>query len=487
MAPNIPLRDNWNDSDETSQEVEVELQRGPVAQVPEVFASHLPQHFQDPDSPNLHILQRHDIPGRSHHGTTKSPNSSSGSTLTPFRPSSVKSQGLEEVSTQPDSITVSENKTDAHGVDDENIGLRRRPHNNDKTVSQGPTVTTQATRLSPGRHQISSRPQTPGPGLSGSDTPGSFLHITKKTGDRVVPSRSRPRSTTQNVPYPSTTPTSIDHGVLKLPGHEPEAPADLVLVHHERAIDTRNQTGLNGIFVRDDSTVITPQGATALILVGICTVILVFICLILFVQKIRRDKIDRKVAQDADVLKPQPTEEATNSTLHPNPLSLLPPALLHALANLTISAVNRTDEHLHPSFLTMEPLQSSNSLGRLWFSVYYDYVQATLVLRILHARYTKGRGSCTKPGEVWIESCVMTPMNIIKASTTTDKRRASSAPVFNQTFKFKVADEEVTQFLLRMTMYDRHPQNGEKAVGSVIVPLSTVDLCSNNTISRDIQ
>nr|XP_045609472.1 synaptotagmin-1-like [Procambarus clarkii] len=135
----------------------------------------------------------------------------------------------------------------------------------------------------------------------------------------------------------------------------------------------------------------------------------------------------------------------------------------------------------------MEPPQSTNSLGRLWFSVYYDYVESTLVLRILHARYTKGRGSSTNPGDVWVEACVLTPMNMVKGSTKTGTRRASSAPVFNQTFRFKVGDEEVTQYLLRLTLYDRHPQNGEKAVGSVIVPLSTVDLCSSATISRDLQ
>ncbi|MPC99850.1 Synaptotagmin-1 [Portunus trituberculatus] len=78
-------------------------------------------------------------------------------------------------------------------------------------------------------------------------------------------------------------------------------------------------------------------------------------------------------------------------------------------------------------------------------------------------------------------------MNNIKASSKTSTRRASSAPVFNQTFRFEVEDDEVTQYLLRLTMYDRHPQNGEKAVGAVIVPLNAVDLCSDATMSRDLQ
>ncbi|KAK8388586.1 hypothetical protein O3P69_020524 [Scylla paramamosain] len=203
----------------------------------------------------------------------------------------------------------------------------------------------------------------------------------------------------------------------------------------------------------------TRSPATALILVGICVVFLVFICFILFVQKIRRQKLERKVEQSGgEPVKPQTTYEATSSTLHPHPLSLLPPALLHALA---LATANRENDPAFASFFTMEPpSKNSNSVGRLWFCVYYDYVQSNLVLRVLHARYTKGRGSSTNPGE----------------------HRSSIKHL-----GFEVEDDEVTQYLLRLTMYDRHPQNGEKAVGAVIVPLNAVDLCSDATLSRDLQ
>lgn len=55
-------------------------------------------------------------------------------------------------------------------------------------------------------------------------------------------------------------------------------------------------------------------------------------------------------------------------------------------------------------------------------------------------RYSKGRGSTTNPGEVWVEACVLTPMNAVKASHKTGTRRASLAPVFNQKFIFKVRE-----------------------------------------------
>ncbi|CAL4063544.1 unnamed protein product, partial [Meganyctiphanes norvegica] len=49
-------------------------------------------------------------------------------------------------------------------------------------------------------------------------------------------------------------------GVLHIPGHEPETPADLDLVHRDRSLDEINGTELNGISVKDDSTHLTPEG-----------------------------------------------------------------------------------------------------------------------------------------------------------------------------------------------------------------------------------
>ena len=50
---------------------------------------------------------------------------------------------------------------------------------------------------------------------------------------------------------------SLDSGILLIPGHEPEAPADLNLVHHDRSLDSFSDTGIT---VRDDSSIISPEG-----------------------------------------------------------------------------------------------------------------------------------------------------------------------------------------------------------------------------------
>lgn len=48
-------------------------------------------------------------------------------------------------------------------------------------------------------------------------------------------------------------------------------------------------------------------------------------------------------------LRPQTTYEATSSTVHPNPISLLPPALLHALA---LATAHKEHDPAFSSFLT---------------------------------------------------------------------------------------------------------------------------------------
>lgn len=487
MAPNVPVpqRGAWKDSEESSREAVM------VSPVPEVFLPHLPQHFQDPDSPNLHILQRHDSSRSTQKPTTRS--QTARSTLRALRiPTGAPVSDHSDASFHPTRVSVLEDllKNDRRNTDSTHL----RPQVTARPQQETTTVSTGGPFLSNGGSNIPDALRPP-PSISprgtvvGPTHSHNFKPMTGITEGSMVATRSGgevPSMTTTRRPTTTTTPSKkIDPGFLKLPGHEPEAPADIVLTHHDRVIDTRNQSGLNGIFVKDESTDVTPEAATALILVGICIVFLVFICFILFVQKIRRQKLQKKVAQSGEPVKPQTTYEATSSTPHPHPLSLLPPALLHALA---LATAHRNDDPAFSSFLTMEPpSKSNNSLGCLWFSVYYDYVQSKLVLRVLHARYPKGRGSSTNPGDVWVEACVLTSMNTIMASTKTGTRRASSAPVFNQTFMFEIDDDEVTQYLLRLTMYDRHPQNGEKAVGAVIVPLSTVDLCSDATLSRDLQ
>lgn len=70
-------------------------------------------------------------------------------------------------------------------------------------------------------------------------------------------------------------------------------------------------------------------------------------------------------------------------------------------------------------------------------------------------RYSKGRGSTTNPGEVWVEACVLTPMNAVKASHKTGTRRASLAPVFNQKFIFKVRERWIYEVKCKRSAHAR--------------------------------
>ncbi|XP_042862911.1 uncharacterized protein LOC122247587 [Penaeus japonicus] len=527
MAPNLSLDTLWRDSDENTSHEALDAP-GAVPQVPELFSPHLPQHFQDPDSPNLHLQQQFErqslLPA-----TKPRPRSTLRAFVPPQTPPSSTSipgggggglagGGSAAVDTPRGGGVPRPTPTPTPTPTNSGMRNLRFPGVTHLRGADGsvPGTTTDARDGKAVNFDVTNRPPVPSgsapggpegarrPAILGSQgptlpeggsapSPASILPKDTKEPSRsgggaaaAAGGKPGPTASSPQAPSSTTTPLTINPG-FKLPGHAPESPADLVLIHHERAIDVHNQTGLDGIIVRDDSTSLTPEGATALILVGTCSVFLVLICFIMFVQKVRKQRIERKVSQEVDVVKPPVSYDSTGMPPHPHPLSLIPPALLHALTHPTGVKGDLFDDHIQPSFLTMEPPQSLNSLGRLWFSICFDYVQQTLLLNILHARYSKGRGSTTNPGEVWVEACVLTPMNAVKASHKTGTRRASLAPVFNQKFIFKVADEEVTQFLVRMTLYDRHPQQGEKAVGSVIVPLSTVDLCSNETVSRDLQ
>ncbi|XP_068241913.1 uncharacterized protein [Palaemon carinicauda] len=502
MAPNVAFQD----SEESS--VELVLQTNPqnsdpIPELPKQFQPHLEQHYRGQDNQNLHQVRLlHEI------GDLRTLPNTHQSVTPILRPRVI----------QPDTTTTPRSATNIGGVSvveirDKNVRNRPSGVPSDgfqKGTLLPPTVpsrvgnspgiasTPRGRELFPNptaapqdvRTRIPARKPDSGVLLSTKERPAVFTNVDDLGID--VNTKPPPSPTTRtSTATLSTTKGFVDTGVLRIPGHEPEAPADLNLVHHDRAIDTTNQTGQEGILVKDDTSVITSEGATALILVGLCSVFLVFICFVMFIQKIKRQRIESKVVQDKSDIKLSTRYEATGSTMYqPNPLSFLPPEILNALMHpLAASKVHDEFEEPKPAFLTMEPPQPGdlNQLGRLWFSVYYDYVKSTLVLHILHARYIKGRGSTTNPGTVWVEACVLTPMNTIKASSKTDTRRASLAPVFNQNFKFQVEDEEVTQYLLRLTLYDKHPQSEEKAVGSVIVPLNTVDLCSTETISRDIQ
>ncbi|KAK4316892.1 hypothetical protein Pmani_011998 [Petrolisthes manimaculis] len=239
MAPNVRVRDTWEtESDETSHEdvpfvaVPSSVPPSPplMSQLPELFLPHLPQHSLDPDSPNLHLLQRH-----------------RSSTIKPqVRSQSARStlKVLQELEAEKSQRPLSIEERNPLGP----IPETSLPEASTRAPKELPPLSTQSPLSPESLVQVTNEPTVVSAG--GSRRP------------EITP-RRRPTVRTSTWPPPTTTTHTThrrDPGVLKLPGHEPEAPADLVLIHHDRAIDTHNQTGLNGIFVRDDSTSLTAEG-----------------------------------------------------------------------------------------------------------------------------------------------------------------------------------------------------------------------------------
>ena len=262
MAPNVPVpqRDAWAASEETSSEAEVA-----VSPVPEVFLSHLPQHFQDPDSPNLHMLQRHDTSRSTLKPTARS--QTTRSTLRAFRlPTGTSVNDQTAGVLRPTKVTTLDDLLRDEGRNTDTTHLHPQQTGAPAEESTKPSLTIS---LPPGGNpKIIDTLRPPPPVLPGDITTnngdGQSYHAVRNDGEKVRVSTRRHEGraikTTKSPTSTTATSKKLDPGFLKLPGHEPEAPADLVLVHHDRAINTHNQTGLNGIFVKDETSDVTPEG-----------------------------------------------------------------------------------------------------------------------------------------------------------------------------------------------------------------------------------
>lgn len=237
------------------------------APVPELFLPHLPQHFQDPDSPNLHMLQRHDSSRSTQKPTARS--QTARSTLRALRiPTGTTPSDPSDASFHPTRVSALEDliKNDRRNIQ----GTHLRPQTTAPPQQDTTPVSSGAPLLSSGGSDIADalRPSpsiSPGGTVAGTGHDQNFKPMTGIAEGSTVTShpRSRGQGRSMTTARPTTTTTASEKlgpGYLKLPGHEPEAPADIVLVHHDRAIDTRNQSGLNGIYVKDESTDVTPEG-----------------------------------------------------------------------------------------------------------------------------------------------------------------------------------------------------------------------------------
>lgn len=270
MAPNVPVpvpqSDDWEGSEVSSQEAEVM-----VDPLPEVFVPHLPQHFQDPDSPNLHMLQSHDFIRSTQKPTARS--QTARSTLRALRqPTGAPAREQSDGVFHPSRVSVLDlTNSDRRNTDTTHL----RPQNTARPQQETTAAPSGVPSQTNGGFKKSDD-LSPLPFISPGDTIMAETHdqnfkpmISVSAGSSgASPTRGEGRAmgtTTRPTTMNTAKPKKLDPGFLKLPGHEPEAPADLVLVHHDRAIDTRNQTGLNGIYVKDESSDVSPEGESVLL------------------------------------------------------------------------------------------------------------------------------------------------------------------------------------------------------------------------------
>ncbi|XP_076034044.1 uncharacterized protein LOC143020941 [Oratosquilla oratoria] len=401
------------------------------------------------------------------------------------------------------------------------VPLQNNNNNNNRQQQQTPRPENRQTtpQLSPNSGRSNVFRSNPGPEAPIRPTLRSGQGTARSPGGGFTPAvtknRGLPTPTATAIPSDSnirrvttastTTSFNTKNGVLRIPGHEPEAPADITVHHQDRSFN-KNVVD-EGIIVKDDSSSLTPEGATALILVGICIVFLVFISFVVFMKKLRRQHLEKKVVSDLDK---EYKKSYSNNGYQPSNLApaanflssfggeggggkggggfLKSPMLFAPYADGNQIDAKKQKEIL-ATFLSIDPAATSNKLGRVWFSCYYDYVEGLLCVHILHARYIQGPSPTnTKAGEVHVEASVLTPLNKILAADKTNSRKATMAPIFNETLTFTVGAEEVTQFVVRLVLYhDDADKNESRAVGSVVVPLHTIDLCSQSTIFRDLQ
>jgi synaptotagmin-1 len=145
------------------------------------------------------------------------------------------------------------------------------------------------------------------------------------------------------------------------------------------------------------------------------------------------------------------------------------------MGNLLPSKVQPDMEDLEGNMEDNEEVQSEKEeekLGKLHFSLDYDFQKSELTVGVMQAADLKGM-DMSGTSDPYVKVFIMPDK---KKKYETKVHRKTLSPVFNETFVFKVPYADVGSKTLVFAIYDFDRFSKHDQIGQVLVPLNSVDL-----------
>ncbi|XP_072291028.1 synaptotagmin-A-like [Eucyclogobius newberryi] len=135
------------------------------------------------------------------------------------------------------------------------------------------------------------------------------------------------------------------------------------------------------------------------------------------------------------------------------------------------------------ALLSEEEPKEEEKLGRLQFSLDYNFTDNTLVVGVLQASELPAMdvGGSSDP---YVKVYLLPDK---KKKFETKVHRKSLEPTFNETFTFKVPYSELGGKTLVMTVYDFDRFSKHDAIGDIKIPMSSIDFSQSLQEWRDLQ
>lgn len=125
----------------------------------------------------------------------------------------------------------------------------------------------------------------------------------------------------------------------------------------------------------------------------------------------------------------------------------------------------------------------SNS-GRIWFSVLYRKEECELEITLIRAKYLPGRGFSRTSRDPFVKIFLLPDEENFQQSKV---RKRTLSPKFNETFIFKIPEEELNSRCLRFSVYDMDKRKVRHSLGHAIVSLPKLNVTTNSVIWRDLE
>ncbi|KAL5019350.1 hypothetical protein ScPMuIL_005072 [Solemya velum] len=121
--------------------------------------------------------------------------------------------------------------------------------------------------------------------------------------------------------------------------------------------------------------------------------------------------------------------------------------------------------------------------GRLWYSMVYDAAVEELTVTLVKVKQLTGEGKDNSPRDPFVKVFVLPDETACHISKV---RRKTLTPVYNETFVYKMAQQDISKRFLRFSVYDVDKRRVRHSLGHVVIPLRDTDLTKGEVIWRDL-